>query len=703
MPRRTRPPGGDRPTPAAVQLRDLPWQWIATGAYVLALGVVSFGFWTVGGYGVETDAFAGYLPDAKRLLHGAFTTLDGFKGPGYHLALAAVGAVIRDFFYAAKILALASSGAVLLLLYRLVRRHIGAEAAWITWIVVATNAQFVLYAIQVGTDMYFLALAMVTATLLLERSRQARTKQVHRALIAGALAGMCYLTRYNGLFLILGGVLILLLADWREIPAFSETSDERPTPWRTRSARAVAFIVAAVVVILPWSLFTYAKGRGFLYNLNYLNIAYELYGQGLIGWDQYWEFFRGVFTGFGDVLAGYGAATLFVFARNGFTHLWADWTHVLATHDIGWTTIAAVLWGAIALTGLIAAILRYGFRAWPPVLLGLLTYGVLVPVFYGERFSLPMLPWYAVLAAVSATWAASKLSLPTAVRFAPSAVLVFLVISNSYGSLAQVRGLLASSPDEIRMIADVAGSRIPEGERIMARKPHIAWYLGLDMARIPMVRGIDDLRDAARNLHTKYLFVSGIEAALRRPLIPLLDPRNAPPFLNPLAATRGRPAVLYEFTFDVPPLPPPDDVYQAPDRSHEPPLDARIGRAYLRSRRPDLAIDYFQRELDRDPDSPAGLLGLVELDVDRARQTLDDQAAGQSGRMTARTSLQDALRRLAALAEQHPESFIVQRALGEEFARQGDIEPALDAYRRAEEIAPQDVSIQRAIESLMRR
>ena len=192
-----------------------------------------------------------------RLLEGHLSILDGFRGPGYHLAVAAVSLVMPKLFLAAKVVAILSAAAVLAVVFELMRRHIGAVAAWVTMLLVTVNAQFVLYTIQVGTDMYFMALAVATGAVMLGR-RSWKT-----ALAAGALAGASYLTRYNGLFLLVAGLGIMLFADRDE------------ATWRDRIIRTAAFFGAAFVVILPWALFTWSEGYGFFYNNNYKNIAYE--------------------------------------------------------------------------------------------------------------------------------------------------------------------------------------------------------------------------------------------------------------------------------------------------------------------------------------------------------------------------------------------------------------------------------------------
>ena len=108
--------------------------------------------------------------------------------------------------------------------------------------------------------------------------------------------------------------------------------------------------------------------------------------------------------------------------RNGVTHLWDDLISSLSALDLTATThpvtgqmmrpfdrpvgetpglITAVLWAGLMIAGLVFAIREYRWKAWPAVFLGVLSYGMLVPVFYSVRFSLPMLPFYAALVGVA--------------------------------------------------------------------------------------------------------------------------------------------------------------------------------------------------------------------------------------------------------------------------------------------------------------
>ena len=650
-----------------------------SGVYVLVCSAISFGFWRVGGYGVETDAFASYFPEVRNLLSGQFTALDGYKGPGYHFAVALVSLAARNLFYSAKLVSLASAGVVLTLLFAIVRRHVGAFAAWVAIAILVTNAPFALYTIQIGTDMYFLALAVATSVLILDS--QACTNVMRRALVAGALAGLTYLTRYNGVFLIVGGVAVFLLS--HDVPAARGSR----TRLRAGLQPAGVFLSAAAAVILPWGLFTWSKGQGFFYNRNYQNIAYEMYGRDLVTWDQYWEYFPRAFHSFGDVLSGNFGTFFTMVVRNSVEHIWFDLQRVLAVMDGTWGLGVGTAWGLMIFLGLCAALSRYRLAVWPAALIGLLAYGLLVPVFYGERLSMPMVPVYAILVAVAADWAASRTSWPRVLRYAPTAAAAALICIGATRTLAATEQLLMASPDEVRIIADAVDD-LPEEERVLARKPHIAHFLGIGYAGLPIVESLDDLPEIARTRHARYLFVSTVEAQLRPPLAPLLNPWNAPAFLKPIAATRRYPAVLYEFTITIPPLPQEAAGVVPATREPEAPVAVRLGRAYLAAKRDDLALKRFTAALKDNPNEPTALLGMIQIDLawvgwlDGLLDVDDSPSLSRAARQDRLEALATAEVRIGALATRFPDSREVQLAYAEVLLQRKKRAEAAAAYRR---------------------
>ncbi len=688
--------------PARISLPHVSAQtlaWFLIGLHVAICAVISFGYWQFGGYGVETDTLGGYLPQTRNMLRGDFSVLDGFKGPGYHMAVALVSIVVRDLLLSAKVVALSSAGIVLALLFHVIRRRIGHPEAWCTIALVALNAQFALYTIQVGTDMYFLALAMAAAVLILDGL--GIENLLRCALIAGVLAGLAYLTRYNGIFLVLGGVFLFLL-DGRQ------RGKSRIWPPAVENIKVAGlFLVASAATVLPWSLLTWSKGLGFFHNRNYVNIAYEMFGRDRVSWDHFWAHFSGVFQSFGDVLSGRLGTFLPMVFSNAVEHLQLDVARVLAPNAGPFGQLFAVLWAAMMALGLTLAIRVHRWRIWPVALLGLLSYGVLIPVFYGERFSLPMLPIYALLAALPAGYAIRSWSMPQ--RLAPMLVLIAIAFSGAGYSADSVQGLLDSIPKGAASIARQMDGKLRSGsstrrDRLIARKPHLAYFLGLENAGIPMIQSVAELPDIARERHARYLLVSGVEARLRPPLRILLNPADAPSFLKPIATSRVRnyPAVLYEFTIDIPPAPDHDATAEiTPKRPPEAPVAVRLGRAYLLSGRRDLAIEEFRRALRQNPDEPTAHLAMVEADVaylDWIGSRTDMSASDRAKSLRMWPNIE---RQLVDLKGRFESSHEVQFKCGEILETRGKITIALAAYRRAVALDSTDKDARAALARLL--
>ncbi len=94
---------------------------------------------------------------------------------------------------------------------------------------------------------------------------------------------------------------------------------------------------------------------------------------------------------------------------------------------------------------------------------------------------------------------------------------------------------------------------IPESERgnkIAARKPHVAFYLGMDFVLLPMVKTYDELIDELKKKNVDYLYFSGIEAAMRREFQTLLNPRSNHPGLKVVVYFNNPPAVLYRIIYN---------------------------------------------------------------------------------------------------------------------------------------------------------
>src|SRR5207237_6666251 len=121
------------------------------------------------------------------------------------------------------------------------------------------------------------------------------------------------------------------------------------------------------------------------------NVGFAVYGEG--NWERFFYGERKVHS-LRDVVLLDPGRFVRVMVSNTFDHLKRDFTELL---PLPWSVLAAL--------GLVVVAFRKRWVFWGPfLLLGLLYFLTLVPVFYGARFSLPMLAFYAALAVAPLTW-----------------------------------------------------------------------------------------------------------------------------------------------------------------------------------------------------------------------------------------------------------------------------------------------------------
>lgn len=620
-----------QPHPAAVALHAVPGLtpgqdrllWRLTLLTVALLGVALLGMvlgpHRVGDYMTETDFYGQYAQGARLIQQGHLEPgRYGVVGPGYELALALVGLAVRNLFLAAGLLSLASGAAALLLWSALLRRRANAGVALGAALFLATNATFLRYGYSVTTDAFALALQAAALFVLLARPGP------RAAAGAGVLAALAFLTRYNAGVLLPAGLVAI---------AAGGTLQER------RGRAALAFAAGFALPVAPWVIYSFARGTGVTFQLHH-NIAYEVFARAKgIPWDTYQRTMQPQFHNLGDVIARDPGAVAGRMLFNVHDHLRQD-----AVRLFGWpATLCALLGLGLGLTD---GTLR---RLWPLALAWALLFLALVPTFYAERYSLALLPCYAAAAAMLFASPRFALVLQRGPRIwlKPALALLPLGLALATTVRSQAR-VLDQLPVEVLDAARTLRSLARPGDRVIARKAHLAFHAGVEPVPFPFVNTLPGLAAYARAQGARWLFFSWPEGQTRPDFWYLLDPAAVVPGLTPRRVTAPHPAVLYEI---------------GPGFGQAPAWAANDTLSTLYSARGQLAVD---------PSDPLALrsLGSVELARGRLAEARDDY--------------ERAARRL-------PRDAALQLAIGKVCVRLGDFEAGAAAFEQAEALAPSNV------------
>jgi hypothetical protein len=521
---------GARAAPRAPQAAPEPGpaeravRWSGAAAAVLltaALAVVAFAFHPVGDYQTESDFYSGYALGARALQRGQVDFgRYGVFGPVHEGLLALAGFVTPDLYTAARLVSVLAFGVMLLAWWRVAERRAGAVAALALTGMLAVNPTLVRYGYSVTTDLSGVAWFSLTvwASLALAGARA--------PLWAGVFAGLATLTRYNLVSLVPAALVVEALRTGRAPAA------------RLRAAALV--LVGALLPIAPWTIASAIHGhlpgetlfsdRGFYLTGDpgeSLESRYRDLGER--------AFSRAAPDSAPAPARAVSPAGL---ARGALDHLARDARDLVGPPGT-----------AVAVVGLLGALASGAGRALAPFApFALFPFLALVPVFYTERYSMGLAP----LALLPAAWLVARAARARWPRPAPAlaaAALAALVIVPSLRSAVRYnRAILGAAPVETRAAGAALRRVASPGERVMARKAHVAWYAGLEPVPFPAFGTLASLAEFCRGRSVDYLYYSWYEAHLRPGFAFLLDTSAVVPGLEVVHATREPASVIYRLT-----------------------------------------------------------------------------------------------------------------------------------------------------------
>lgn len=499
------------------------WKYtgVVLGAlYFIIAGLVSFHYHKILDFGMESDFLFEYVPSARKIVEGILPIGD-YRGPVYPILLSAVNAITGDYFKSGLLISLLAAAVTVALSYGLIRLLFKAEIAFAVAMLLIANPYFFMYTYQVGTDMLFGAL--VTASLYLFLGSDGMNWK--RLSASAALGALAYLTRYNGIFTLVVPILILLSNPWK-------------VDWTRRFLAASLFAVLFIVCISPWGFYCLKEKGKFFYSENRLNIAFDIYGKRQMSHEEF--FWKGnPFKSMSiTALVGYDPSVFFgTLARNFYNHGTKTLKYLL-----GWAL------SALALAGLgLLLVRKVPSRRTIYLLLNLAFFLLLLPIHFEIRYPLFMLAGLLTLSVCGLfLW-----NLNVGNRFVHGSVLVLigLVIYSGWNSYEINRRQISLGPKEVVAIADWFKANVPPEKRgvsVAARKPHIAFYMGVEYVPLPFVDSPEELIRQLKERKVDFLYFGPWEFIMRPELQGLIDPARYWPGLQRIAYTNDPPSVLYE-------------------------------------------------------------------------------------------------------------------------------------------------------------
>ncbi len=494
-----------------------------------------------GNYATETDFYHFYAPDAERLAAGQFPQ-NTYQGPGYPALLAVVAKLVGmsdDLFTVGKWMSVVCAVLCGLLVFVLFARlfsywvGIGAQS------IVIASGEFPQFSINAATDVFFLLLCLTVLVVFTDERISARW----RVGSAGALTGMVYLTRYNGLFLLATCLIGITLFDFFK------------RRWRERLSLSAIFVALFLIVSAPWLIANYKRQGSPFYNTNYLNIATEFYPE-LVANKTNQDATRALaaaFQSFGDVL-GYDPWRLIArYPLNLYESLRYSFKETLVNQWVAW----------MAWLGVLLALGRRRSKNVKLVLIAGALYLLLMALNHWEtRYYFFVMVLYAGFAVFAVTaWLGMARSLGWMENRAYSTIPVMMVAAMLAFSLDESREdvtrFLDDQPVEIIAARDyLSAVGATGGRKIVARKPHLPYLSRNEWVFFPQVKSLDEFRAWAESNRVDYIAVGKRELKERKELAALGKPENAPEWLKAVWVNDEPALILYKPQLPLTPQPP---------------------------------------------------------------------------------------------------------------------------------------------------
>ena len=486
---------------------------------VLVAALVAGHFHRVGNFGVESDFYATYAVQAKNLMAGKPYTFMHHP-PGYPLLLAAVSSVTGDLFLAGKLISAFSAALLGWVAYLLLKALFGRRVAFAA--TALTMLRLAPFSFLAATDVVGALLMTLPIWVLLRRPRLTWTS----CFLGGVVAGVAYLVRANGIFVVagLGGAVLCVNLNHE--------------PVSRRAGRAALFACGALLVTLHWFLMNWKLHGSPFASTEYLQIGAHFFGTINDALGTSLAEAETKFHSLWDVVS----LDPLGMAGSYLNSVLNDYPRELASH--------ALMFPAYVFVGIGALLVLTRLSRRRRIFLGVYALGYLLLGLAG--FQLRLYFFLFPVLFVFAAYALLHHSASRALGRSPlrNVAVSWLMVALLAGALAvnaarEIGRTLRSDPVYLFPIAAFLRSHASPDTVVIAQKPHLAYLAGMRWT-FPMAQSAEEFLEKARELGARYVVYSDREASLWRGLKSLRDPGALPAGLTVIYRHDPSHTLIYE-------------------------------------------------------------------------------------------------------------------------------------------------------------
>ncbi len=468
----------------------------------------------------------GFALKADEIRSGILTS-DPYRPLLYPLLTAAAGEIVGESFAGGRLVSSLFACIFLLVAWRIGRLVFGEPAGSITALLLMLNFHVATYGMSVSTDMMFTA--MVSAVLLVSLL-MVKDPGPGKAVFTGFLFAMAFFTRYSAAFILPIPVVSVMIS-----------CGDRGTAGKL--SLSGLFLVSALIFLVPHLVLNTMAFGSPLYNENWKNVAFKLYGG-----EDWANFGKTRFEGLFDVIASDPAGWL----RSTAVEIARFFTSTL--YFLGGKGIAGYLFLVAGTAGLVALVLRMDRRRTVVILFILLfVAGSCATFFSGVRFMMPVIAlYYAMIAGLAAgVMMNGPPYLRAGVRIASASLAAILLLATIYTGVRHMGMYIDAHPVEELEAARKLERESGTGATVLGTFPFMQRYVGYRYVELEGAVGeertspaayFDRMERQVRREGARFVIV-GRATLSTRPL-ELLDAADLPDFIVLLDSDRQ--VALYE-------------------------------------------------------------------------------------------------------------------------------------------------------------